>query len=689
MKKINLKKINIENIHISKKTAVRASLGALSAIMIATTAWAVTVAAEKDKDDPDSASKNKVDKIESDSLKESLEQNVSISTVDADKEEKVYIIADAKGNATSVIVSEHLKNKDGQDEIKDCSSLSDIRNVKGDETFTQDGEELTWDADGSEIYYQGTTTAELPITETVTYYLDGKEIAPEDLAGADGRVTIRFDYDNKAQVGDVYVPFVAFTGMILDDSFSNIEVSNGKAIEDGNTSIIIGYAVPGIKDSLNAPELNIPDYFEVSADVKDFELEATMTVVTNLGSLSFGDGSIDFSSIEDTISSVIKGVDELSDGATALAEGTDTLKDGFAEYADGVNSLTDGVSQYLEGSVSVNDGIRQVKEGIDTVSANMPAFQSGVTSLMTGAGDAYEGSVKLKDGMAELHDGINKMCNSVESIGDGIEDAKADIKKEFEDKTGMSFDTAKGAMGTIKDCRDALIKGEYDSADAMLSAFDMPTVSQVAAAKGIPESYAAGAIKGQLDDLIDGINKAQGALDALNGVKSKVSGSDTSDGIAALRTGAGKVETGMIGLSDGLWQLYDGTRVLNDGTTTLVDGISQLSNGANTLYEGSNTLISNNQTILDGSSRLYDATIDLTNGIIELSDGAHKLDDGVKEFKEEGLNTVMDGYVSDAEDLVDRIDALKEAAEGYQSFAGIAEDQQGTVKFIFRTEGIK
>ena len=668
LKKIDLKKIDIENIHISKKVATRTAIGALSAVIIATGAWAFNASAGKDKDGTSSTSQDKVDKIESDDLKASLEKNVTISTVDADKEEMVYIISDAKGDVSSVIVSEHLKNKDGKDKIKDVSSLSDIKNVKGDETFTQDGDSLTWDAKGSEIYYQGTTDAELPISQAVTYYLDGKEIEPDKLAGKDGHVTIRFDYENKAKEGEVYVPFVAFTGMILDDNFSNIEVSNGKAIQDGNTSIIVGYAVPGIKDSLNAPGLNIPDYFEVSADVKDFELEATMTVVTNLGSLSFGDGSIDFSSIEDTITSVITGIDELSDGAAVLAEGTDTLKDGFKDYSDGVTSLTDGVSQYLDGSVSVNAGIKQVKDGIDTVSANMPAFQSGVTNLMNGANDAYEGSVKLKDGMKELHDGINKMCNSVEDIAGNIDDAKQDVYDSFKSKTGMTYDEASSKLQQLKTQRSQV----------------------VAACKGGMGMWSSlEEIDSGIASLEKGLGQVDGAIAALDGMKSKVSGSDTADGIAALRTGAGKVETGAIGLSEGLWKLYDGTRVLNDGTTTLVDGVSQLADGANTLYDGSNTLIANNQTILDGSSRLYDATIQLTNGIDELSEGAHKLDDGVKEFKEEGISEVMDGYVTDAEDLVDRIDAIKTAAENYQSYAGIAEGQQGTVKFIFRTDGIK
>lgn len=122
--------------------------------------------------------------------------SVSLKDNDADKDESVYLISDANGNVNKTIVVDHLKNKDKKDTLEDASNLSDIENVKGKEKFTQSGDKLTWQAGGKDIYYQGTATEEPHVTQKVTYYLDGKEISPEDLAGKSGKVKIRFDYTN-------------------------------------------------------------------------------------------------------------------------------------------------------------------------------------------------------------------------------------------------------------------------------------------------------------------------------------------------------------------------------------------------------------------------------------------------------------------------------------------------------------
>lgn len=122
--------------------------------------------------------------------------SVSLKDNDADKDESVYLISDANGNVNKTIVVDHLKNKDKKDTLEDASNLSDIENVKGKEKFTQSGDKLTWQAGGKDIYYQGTATEKPPVTQKVTYYLDGKEISPEDLAGKSGKVKIRFDYTN-------------------------------------------------------------------------------------------------------------------------------------------------------------------------------------------------------------------------------------------------------------------------------------------------------------------------------------------------------------------------------------------------------------------------------------------------------------------------------------------------------------
>jgi putative membrane protein len=129
----------------------------------------------------------------------SPEPTVSVADLDAtiSKDETVYVIAGPDGTVEQIIVSDWVKNGQGLSEIKDRSSLSDIENVKSDGGYTlsSDGAQV-WDADGGDLYYQGTTQQALPVDLSISYTLDGQSVTPADLAGKSGRVTIRFDYTN-------------------------------------------------------------------------------------------------------------------------------------------------------------------------------------------------------------------------------------------------------------------------------------------------------------------------------------------------------------------------------------------------------------------------------------------------------------------------------------------------------------
>ena len=308
--------------HFKNKYVIRIVAGVLIVTMVGTGAsvYGLTSHGEGVTNAVVGVVANKVNAAEGEEekLTDALNSSLKINEVDIGKEETVYVIAGSNGNATRQIVSDHLINQNDAASLEDASDLKDIENVKGDETFTQNGSKLTWQADGNDIFYQGTSEKELPVTEQITYYLDGKEISPEELAGKSGKVTIRFDYTNHATTTaeidgkeeEINVPFVALTGMVFDDSFTDIEVSNGRVISDGNHNIVVGYALPGLKDSLNVEDsdfdsdISIPDYFEVTAQVEDFSLEMTMTVAMNATNFISADGEDPTTSIEDMLDSL-------------------------------------------------------------------------------------------------------------------------------------------------------------------------------------------------------------------------------------------------------------------------------------------------------------------------------------------------------------------------------------------------
>lgn len=388
--------------------------------------------------------------------------SVSLKDNDADKDESVYLISDANGNVNKTIVVDHLKNKDKKDTLEDASNLSDIENVKGKEKFTQSGDKLTWQAGGKDIYYQGTATEEPPVTQKVTYYLDGKEISPEDLAGKSGKVKIRFDYTNTTSYTEtvngekqtVSVPFAAITGLVLGDGFENIEVTNGKAEVSDSSSVVLGYALPGLKNSLGIKDkdldgdVNIPEYMEMTADVKNFSMPAAMTFVVNASDYVSTDG-IDTSDLDDMINDLKDASTQLQDGSKTLAEGTDTLADGLSTLQSKLGTFASGVGTLQSGLKTYTDGVSTLSGGLNTLGNSTGALVSGADKLNSGAGQLASGSATLKDGLksytdgaSELQAGINKLYNTLDA---GLTDKqKAKIQKTAVESVQDSF---KGETG--------------------------------------------------------------------------------------------------------------------------------------------------------------------------------------------------------------------------------------------------
>lgn len=369
------------------------------------------------------------------------------------KEETVYVLADAKGGVNKVIVSNWVKNGEGSNSLSDVSLLKDIENVKGYEGYTPgDNGSLVWDAGGADIYYQGTTDKELPVDVKISYALDGKEIAPEELAGKSGKVTIRFDYENRQKEKvdingseeEIYVPFAMISGMVLpSDTFSNIEVTNGKLVSEGDNHLVVGVAFPGLRDSLDIDglkeeiedeekrkeidELNIPDYMEVSADAVDFKLSMTMTMAMSdvLSDIDLTD-SIDLDEINESMDDLESATEELKDGTSELKDGTGELRNGAQELKDGTTELRDGVQELKDGTTELRDGAAELKDGTGKLRDGAGKLKDGTGTLKDGTGTLKEGADTLKAGMQELNEkskvldaGAGQLDGGVGELTDG------------------------------------------------------------------------------------------------------------------------------------------------------------------------------------------------------------------------------------------------------------------------------
>lgn len=713
---------------LKSKYIVRVVAGVLTIALVGTGIGATAVFAEKDSTavtaEADSTTGSSKD---ADDIADKLMDSVSLKDNDADKDESVYLISDANGNVNKTIVVDHLKNKDKKDTLEDASNLSDIENVKGKEKFTQSGDKLTWQAGGKDIYYQGTATAEPPVTQKVTYYLDGKEISPEDLAGKSGKVKIRFDYTNTTSYTEtvngekqtVSVPFAAVTGLVLGDGFENIEVTNGKAEVSDSSSVVLGYALPGLKDSLGIKDgdldgdVNIPEYVEMTADVENFSMPAAMTFVVNASDYVSTDG-IDTSDLDDMINDLKDASTQLQDGSKTLAEGTDTLSDGLSTLQSKLGTFASGVGTLAAGVGNLDAGMDTLKSGTDTLSQSAPSLVSGVNSL--------------SDGINTLNKAL-KTPMSDEEVAKYKKAAKAGVDAKLADDTNATSynNTKKYAAEKYYNemTSDSSVEKTVESLKANKTLYNMiySTVEaqvkqqienaiQEYVSNGVSREEAIKAICGQdYDKYVEELSTnntdsqlkaiAKQVLEGVAGSSKDAVGTSVADAAkTGAETGAQEaVITGINSTKENISNqinakqksgesLVSGATKLNEGAKVLAEKLPELTKGVANLKDGSSQLSAGASQLADGTNQIVSGVDQLTTGSKTLADGAHTLADGMVQFNEEGINKILDAYNGDLKPFTDKLQAVIDAGEEYQTYSAIADGQTGSVKFIYKLASI-
>ena len=339
---------------------------------------------------------------------ENQETTINASAeAETSKDETVYVLAGADGTVQKIIVSDWIKNAMAADSLEDKTELSDIENIKGDESFTLGGDNsCVWDAQGNDIYYQGNIEKELPVQMSVCYTLDGQAIAPEALAGQSGHVTIRFDYQNMqyeevlldGKTEKIYVPFTMLTGMLLDtEVFRNVTISNGKLINDGDRIAVVGIAFPGLQEDLaiSKEKLDIPDYVEISADVENFEMGMTMTLATTELFGAIDSDKLDLHELSDAMAELTDAMGQLMDGSSQLYDGLCTLLEKSGDLVSGINKLAEGAAQLKAGAESLDSGAAQLQAGAAQLSSGLNTLNANSSSLNGGARQVFSSLLSM------------------------------------------------------------------------------------------------------------------------------------------------------------------------------------------------------------------------------------------------------------------------------------------------------
>lgn len=653
------------------------------------------------------------------------------------KDETVYVLANAEGEAKRVIVSDWLTNPDGEKDLADATTLKDAKAVKGS-AFLKDG--VWYNADGADVYYQGDAEDALPVNLTVSYTLDGEAKIAAEMTGKSGRVTIRVACDVKETKDGVKVPFAALTAALLDnDVFTNIEVTNGKFLDDGDRTVVVGWALPGLQETLklDAETVTLPEYVEISADAKNFEAPTTLTVVTNELLSAVDVDSIDATELTENINKLKDGMAQLKDGASRLADGVSALKDGAKTLADGAtelkngaealkegaNPLGDGVSQLNDGATALETGSAQLTEGLNTLTANNEALASGATKLFeTVLGIAntqlsaamenaptltienYEETLTaLLDACSEagidkqLHDQVEAVVNQnrakieeavtakvQETVAAQVEEAvRENVTAQVLAAMDMTPDTYKAAVesGALTDAQKNQIAA---AVDAQMKSQEVKAVL----AQQTEQTMGSDEIKATIEQ---NVNEQVEALTQQNMASKDVQAKRA----AALEQGqaAAASLTALKAQLDDYRTFYDGLNAYLAGTAQAANGASELKTGAAQLAAGTEELNGKVPALLEGigslsngMNTLTENLPSLTDGVQQLLDGANELKDGLNTFDEEGVSKLVSLVEDDLADMLDRVKAALNAANAYTTYTSLGENMTGRVRFVWRTD---
>ncbi len=642
---------------------------------------------------------------------------------DFEKDETVYVLSGADGKVEKIIVSDWIKNEVRKGSFYDSAELTDVENVKGDETYSMNGDNMrVWDTQGNDIYFQGNIEKELPVDISVTYKLDGKNISSEELAGKSGKVTIRFDYTNKlyetveidGKREKMNVPFAMMTGMVLDnDIFSNVEVSNGKIFSDGNHTIIAGIAFPGLQTNLNLDpdKMEIPDYVEITADAEGFEMANTVTVATNEIFSNINADTDEMDSIDDlndALGEMTEAMDQLIDGSSELYDGLCTLLDKSNELISGIDRLEDGASK-------LTDGIRDLNGGASELANGTAELSDGASSILNGAEELVSGAKTLSGGLealAENNDTLNAGARQVfESLLNTAEDqlkaAGVSVPKLTVENYAQTLNETIDSLdpdGIAKQAREAARKSVAEKVNAQKNDIAASVEAAIRADSANKQmqpdeikAMAAAETEKQISLMIEqNMNSPEVQSQITDALKQKNSGAvvisslkENIDSYNQFYIGFSQYTAGVASVKDGADKLYAGAENLRSGAEEINGGSVQLNNGAADLKNGTEEAYAGMNELYDGIVTLKDGAPALIDGITQLRDGSMQLTDGLKEFNEEGIQKLADAADGDLKGLTTRFKSTVDVSKNFKSFSGISNGMDGQVKFIYRTDAIE
>lgn len=595
-----------------------------------------------------------------------------------EKTETVYSVLNSDGSISDTIVSSWLHDEDGINNIKETLNLTDVKNIKSNEKPSKDGNTYTWNANGNDVYYEGTATKQLPVSVKIRYELDGQEMSAKDMEGKSGHLKLMISFTNNySEVKNINGKSIVIhpsylAGGMLNMStgkFSNVKCESGKIVNDGTNEMLAFANIPGLNETLKSAgldkvnnQLGISDDVTVEADVNDFDLGSIMVGMTNEIDLASELGEIgSVSELTDGIDQLIEADNQLIDGSKQLYDGTTQLK----EQAAPLTGSSDQVRQLSAGAIQLNDGVKALQTGISQYTAGsseiISTAQQGLYGISQGSGqlsyvinNGIEEKPSLKAIMKSMSDGLDQMGAmagkvDTKALQKAIADTNTDLKhmEEYLNGTKSELQTLKTTLGLASDAISGLntlmqknLQPAIDAANNKINSKN----EEISKTQGEINSYYASineeissiegtiaSLKEQANALPEGSEKTQilTTVDTLEGQLARLTSTSqtpltqvtpfSNDDFKALQDIIGNVNTAVTQMSDALTKA-------STSVTNLSDYLEQTQS---TLNDMSKQL--NETPVMDGKS-IAEMMTAMQGGITHLKAGV----DGANQY----VNTI-------------------------------------------------
>ncbi len=645
---------------------------------------------------------------------------MTIPVFAASKSETVYSNLDSNGKAYKTIVSTQLTNEDKSDEITDISNLLNIENTNGDETFKKEGNKIVWDSNGNNIYYKGESDKQLPVECKITYELNGEEISAEELKGKSGNVKIKINYTNNekhivsinGKQVTMYTPFIIVAGTKIDNAKNkNIQITNGKIVDNGESTLAVGIAMPGMQENIgiSKSKIDIPEEIEISMETEDFEMGNIIAVVAVKG--------IDEDLTSD-LNSMYSQINELANASNEILAGANQLKEGTSELVSGVDQLKDGTGAAYAGSKQIKDEVEESTKNLKndntpaidskTLEAiKAQAMQSATLSDEQKAGIAAQAkaaatlSDEQKAGIAaqakagaKLTDaqkaGIAAQAKAAAKLTDAQKaEIAAQAKLTDEQKAKITAQAKAGAEFTETQEKVIIAQAQENYPETLTeaekqlilavaqnTAYQTATTTALAVAESTAEATAL--------KVAQSVAESTAEATALKVAQSVAeSTAEATAQTVAQSTATQTAETTALTVAQ--------STATQTAGATATQTATQVGNQAKQKF--TNQVVSQMSTLGTALDELTNGLANIDNGVSALSVGTNKLDsgalqlaNGVKTVNERGISKINNLVNGDLRNIASRVEKMNELANEYNNYAGIQNGMAGEVKFIMITD---